>query len=433
MGFCLFNNVAVAARRALDAHAAERVLVLDWDVHHGNGTNDIFHASPEVLFVSIHESPLYPGTGPASDVGSGPGTGYTVNLPVPHSSGDDTFCSLVEHVVLPLGRAFEPRLILISAGYDAHEGDPLATCTVTDAGFAAMAGSMRRLAAELDVPFGMVLEGGYDLGALSRSVAATLEVAAAAPARRRVLRRIRSRPGRWSGSPSGGRRSPPPSYSPATRPRQAAATRSAIRAEEKSAARSRPSTRGSAASRWGVSASRQRAASNSAHSVPLDAGERQRGDADGRGQHRHVAGQRLQRRQAEALALGGHEHGVGGVDPGRDVGRVDAPEGEQPHAGRVRELGGAVVALLGPGRVGGEEEIGPVGIEAEALARLRARHRAEALEVDAAGSTATRRRVPAPASSPASARDTVAGRATKRSAARVRRPERGCGRRCRAA
>jgi acetoin utilization deacetylase AcuC-like enzyme len=181
MGFCLFNNVAVAARHALDAHGAERVLVVDWDVHHGNGTNDIFHATPEVLFVSIHESPLYPGTGPASDVGSGEGTGYTVNLPVPHSSGDETFCSLVEHVVLPLARAYEPRLVLISAGYDAHAGDPLATCEVTDAGYATMTGSLRRLAAELDVPLGIVLEGGYELGALARSVAATLEVAAGEP------------------------------------------------------------------------------------------------------------------------------------------------------------------------------------------------------------------------------------------------------------
>ena len=83
MGFCLFNNVAVAARRALDRWGAERVLILDWDVHHGNGTNDIFHRDPDVLFVSIHESPLYPGTGPAGDDGSGPGEGYTVNLPVP--------------------------------------------------------------------------------------------------------------------------------------------------------------------------------------------------------------------------------------------------------------------------------------------------------------------------------------------------------------
>ena len=176
MGFCLFNNVAVAARRALDAHGAGRVLVLDWDVHHGNGTNDIFHASDEVLFVSVHESPLYPGSGPAADAGSGAGAGFTVNLPVPGGSGDDAWCSLVEHVVVPLGCAYEPGLVLVSAGFDAHADDPLASCRVTDGGFAAMAGSVRRLAAELEVPVGVVLEGGYDTGALTRSLAASLEV-----------------------------------------------------------------------------------------------------------------------------------------------------------------------------------------------------------------------------------------------------------------
>ena len=188
MGFCLFNNVAVAARRARDEHGVSRVLVLDWDVHHGNGTNDIFHATDEVLFVSIHESPLYPGTGPASDVGSGAGEGYTVNLPVPGGSGDETFLSLVEHVVGPLARAYEPGLILVSAGFDAHADDPLADCRVTDAGFAAMAASIRVLAAELGVPAGLVLEGGYDLGALSRSLCDVLEVfsAPAAPAARGV-------------------------------------------------------------------------------------------------------------------------------------------------------------------------------------------------------------------------------------------------------
>ena len=102
------------------------MLILDWDVHHGNGTNEIFHSDPSVLFVSIHESPLYPGTGPASDLGSGAGEGYTVNLPVPAHSGDETFRSLVDHVVLPLMAAWEPQLVLVSAGFDAHSLDPLA-------------------------------------------------------------------------------------------------------------------------------------------------------------------------------------------------------------------------------------------------------------------------------------------------------------------
>ena len=179
MGFCLFNHVAIAARRALSAHGASRVLILDWDVHHGNGTNDIFHAPDEVLVVSIHESPLYPGSGPASDVGSGPGEGYTVNLPVAAGSGDETFVSLVEHVVGPLARAYRPDLVLVSAGFDAHEDDPLADCRVTDGGYAAMAASIRALAADLEVPAGLVLEGGYDLGALSRSLCDVLATFAA--------------------------------------------------------------------------------------------------------------------------------------------------------------------------------------------------------------------------------------------------------------
>jgi acetoin utilization deacetylase AcuC-like enzyme len=178
MGFCLFNNVAVAARSALSALGLSRVMIVDWDVHHGNGTNDIFHASREVLFVSIHQSPLYPGTGPASDVGSGDAEGFTVNLPVPPGSGDAVFGSLVSHVAVPLARAFEPELVLISAGYDAHAEDPLAECRVTDDGYAAMTRALRDAAVGLGVPLGVVLEGGYALGALSRSVAATMEVLA---------------------------------------------------------------------------------------------------------------------------------------------------------------------------------------------------------------------------------------------------------------
>jgi acetoin utilization deacetylase AcuC-like enzyme len=175
MGFCLFNNVAVAATFALRQRGLDRVMVLDWDVHHGNGTNDIFHSSDEVLFASIHQWPLYPGTGSAEDVGSGRGEGYTVNLPVPPGSGDTAFGSLVEEVVVPLARVFEPQLVLISAGYDAHSEDPLADCCVTERGFGAMASSMRRMCESLNAPLGCVLEGGYALGALGRSVAATME------------------------------------------------------------------------------------------------------------------------------------------------------------------------------------------------------------------------------------------------------------------
>jgi acetoin utilization deacetylase AcuC-like enzyme len=176
MGFCLFNNVAVAAQHAVADWGLERVLIFDWDVHHGNGTNDIFHSSSAVLYVSIHESPLYPGTGPADDLGSGPGAGYTVNLPVPPGADDALYESLVQHVVVPVARSFGPQLVLISAGYDAHRDDPLAGCAVTEAGFASMAASVRGIGEQLGVPVGAVLEGGYALEPLARSVAVTLVV-----------------------------------------------------------------------------------------------------------------------------------------------------------------------------------------------------------------------------------------------------------------
>jgi acetoin utilization deacetylase AcuC-like enzyme len=175
MGFCLFNNVAVAAAHALATGSAERVLVLDWDVHHGNGTEAIFYDSPEVLYASIHQSPLYPGTGAAGDVGSGDGEGYTVNLPVPPGSGPDEFLALVQQVVAPIAREWRPGLLCVSAGYDAHRDDPLANCELDDAAYGDLAASMRDLAAELGVPLLVCLEGGYSLGALSRSVLATVE------------------------------------------------------------------------------------------------------------------------------------------------------------------------------------------------------------------------------------------------------------------
>jgi len=174
MGFCLFNNVAVATQFALDHYGLERVLILDWDVHHGNGTNDIFWATDQVMFISIHQWPLYPGSGRLSDFGDGAGNGYTVNLPVPPGTDDEAYLSLVDDVVKPLAREYKPQLLLISAGYDAHIEDPLADCAVTDEGFAGMAAQMRDLAGYLDVPLGCVLEGGYAVHALARSVAATM-------------------------------------------------------------------------------------------------------------------------------------------------------------------------------------------------------------------------------------------------------------------
>ena len=175
MGFCLFNNVAVATAHVLAELGIERVLVLDWDVHHGNGTEEIFYGSPQVLYASIHQSPLYPGTGAATDLGSGDGEGFTVNLPVPPGSGPDEFLGLVQQVVAPIAREWRPELICISAGYDAHREDPLANCELDERAYWEMAATMRELATELKAPLLVCLEGGYALGALARSVVATIE------------------------------------------------------------------------------------------------------------------------------------------------------------------------------------------------------------------------------------------------------------------
>ncbi len=175
MGFCLFNNVAVAAAHALAEHGAERVLILDWDVHHGNGTEQIFYESPEVLYISLHQSPLYPGTGASSDIGSGEGEGFTINLPVAPGAEPEEYLSLVQHLVLPVAREWKPDLICISAGYDAHRDDPLAQCELDERAYAEMSADMRELAGELAVPVLVCLEGGYALQALADSVVATLE------------------------------------------------------------------------------------------------------------------------------------------------------------------------------------------------------------------------------------------------------------------
>ena len=174
MGFCLCNNVAVAARHAIESLGVERIFILDWDVHHGNGTNDVFHADPRVLFASIHQSPLYPWTGPLGDVGSGEGEGYTINLPVPPGSGEPLWLALLERVVMPAARAFEPQLILVSAGFDAHAEDPLANCRLSTESFVEMSRRVRSLARGLGVGLGAVLEGGYNERVLAECMCATL-------------------------------------------------------------------------------------------------------------------------------------------------------------------------------------------------------------------------------------------------------------------
>ena len=174
MGFCLFNNTALAAACAIAELGARRVLVLDWDVHHGNGTAEAFRRRSDVLFVSIHQSGIYPDTGPLSDAGSGPGLGYTINLPVPAGSEADLWLSLIEHIVLPAAASFAPELVLVSAGFDAHIDDPLAGCRLETSSFAEISRHVRDFARERSIPLGLVLEGGYAPAALAESVVATL-------------------------------------------------------------------------------------------------------------------------------------------------------------------------------------------------------------------------------------------------------------------
>jgi len=175
MGFCLLNNAAIAAEAARRA-GAERVLILDWDVHHGNGTQEIFEARQDVLYMSVHQYPFYPGTGAAAEVGVGAGRGATVNCALPGGQADADYGVVFHDLFLPVGRAFAPDLIIVSAGFDAHARDPLAEMRVTERGFAAMGSALRELAADsCGGKLVLLLEGGYDLGALASSVHASLE------------------------------------------------------------------------------------------------------------------------------------------------------------------------------------------------------------------------------------------------------------------
>lgn len=172
MGFCLLNNVAIAARYAQKEHDAKRVMIVDFDVHHGNGTNDIFYDDDSVLFLSTHQHPLYPGSGMLEDTGRGKGEGYTINIPLRAGSGDDAMERLYEEIVWAAAERFKPELILVSAGFDAHWADPLAGLNLTLEGFANMTRELIGMADELcDGRVVFVMEGGYDLEAVGHGMA----------------------------------------------------------------------------------------------------------------------------------------------------------------------------------------------------------------------------------------------------------------------
>ncbi|MDQ5822805.1 MAG: histone deacetylase [Chloroflexota bacterium] len=184
MGFCLFNNVAVAAQHAIRSYGLERVLIVDWDVHHGNGTQDYFYSRSDVLFFSTHQHPFYPGTGAINETGAGEGTGYTVNVPLQAGVGDTGYIQVFEQVLVPVARRYRPQLILISAGYDAHIADPLGGMSVTTAGFSELARLLRQLSDEIEECGGRlaaILEGGYNTEALAQSVIATIAALQAPP------------------------------------------------------------------------------------------------------------------------------------------------------------------------------------------------------------------------------------------------------------
>jgi acetoin utilization deacetylase AcuC-like enzyme len=176
MGFCLFNNAAIAGETARRL-GARRVMIVDWDVHHGNGTQHTFEERSDVLYLSSHQSPFYPGTGAAEEVGVGAGAGFTVNCPLPAGQGDADFGAVFHDLFLPAGEAFRPDLIIVSAGFDAHVRDPLAEMCATERGFAAMCSSLKELARKhCGGKLVLILEGGYHLEALAQSVRACLEV-----------------------------------------------------------------------------------------------------------------------------------------------------------------------------------------------------------------------------------------------------------------
>lgn len=176
MGFCFFNNAAIAARYAQQAHGAARVLIVDWDVHHGNGTQATFYLDGTVAYFSLHQYPFYPMTGVLTERGAGAGDGAICNLPLPAGCGDADYLAAFRQVLTPFATRFQPDLIIVSAGYDAHEADPLAEMAITTGGFAALTAEVMALADRLCAGrLALVLEGGYSLDGLGAGVVATLD------------------------------------------------------------------------------------------------------------------------------------------------------------------------------------------------------------------------------------------------------------------
>ena len=182
MGFCLFNTMAIGAEYLKRAHGAKKILIMDWDVHHGNGTQEAFYADPSVMFISTHQYPYYPGSGAANETGSGAGEGFTVNIPLPAGCADAEYAQVFHDIVVPAAEHFVPDWILVSAGFDPHRRDPLGGMGVTDEGFAMMARRLLVLADKFtDAKIAFLLEGGYDLAGLRGSVAAVLDSMQSAP------------------------------------------------------------------------------------------------------------------------------------------------------------------------------------------------------------------------------------------------------------
>jgi acetoin utilization deacetylase AcuC-like enzyme len=176
MGFCFFNNAGVAAQHAIDRGDADRVAVFDWDVHHGNGTQDVFYDREDVFYASVHEEGLYPGTGAVAETGAGAAEGTTLNIPLQAGAGDGAYAAVVDDLLGPALAGFDPDLLLISAGFDAHEHDPISRMQVSSEGYGILADRVRDVATRYDAGLGFVLEGGYSLDMLAEGIGTVHEV-----------------------------------------------------------------------------------------------------------------------------------------------------------------------------------------------------------------------------------------------------------------